>query len=138
MKTNIYKTTVVILVLCLGFVVYLLNSDESTSNTPQKMAQENIDSKATDLKDIKNQKESQKETNITKYSPQSVDRKEVDAKLGDLNIELAKTQEMLKEFDKNNPNKQVKMTNAVTTQEIAKLQAQINEVKSTINKISSK
>lgn len=125
MKTNIYKIIILLLVLCLGYVIYQLSSDTKQTNITQE-TQKNT---AVDIKTLKKDKK----VDITQYKMQTVDTSKADAKLNELNEQLQKTQEMLTQHKKEN----VTNKKTISKEDLEKLQSQINEVRKTISKVST-
>ena len=155
MKNNAYKITITILVICLGFVGYLLNQDESV-NTSSQTAETATDTNnnAVDIKDLKKNKKG----DVTAYTPEKIDNTQANEKLSELQEQLSKTEALLKEYNKVNPNallknqdiseilsleqkkiKAVQNTSQMQTKnaELLKLQAQIKNVRKTLEDISN-
>ena len=108
MKTNAYKLTIVILLVCLGFVVYLINSNDSENTSTQTTQTSNdtnshLDNNAVDIKELKNTKNTKK-TDITAYTPEKIDNTQANEKLSELQEQLSKTEKLIKEYNKSNPN----------------------------------
>jgi peptidoglycan hydrolase CwlO-like protein len=106
MKKRIYLSVIIILTICLVFILYKLSvKDESSNQTAQTAVKKVQDTLET------NSLKKQKDGDISKYAPKQLDNKAVDTKLQELNKELEKTKEMLKQHNKTNPNLPVKTEN---------------------------
>ena len=159
MKNNAYKLTIAILVICLGVVAYLLNSEESTNTSSTAQTQiskisSDANNNAVDIKDLKNTKKG----DVTKYTPEKIDNTQANEKLSELQDQLDKTEKLLMEYNKSKPNallknqeiseilsleqKRIEKSNTENTDiqtknaELLKLQAQIKNVRKTLEDIS--
>ena len=98
MKKYSHQIIISLLVVTLGFSMYLLYSkkDLTSTNTTQILQ----DDKTVDVLELKKQKQNR----LTRTSPQTIDTKKVSQNLLELKAMLAQTKDMLKKYNSNNAN----------------------------------